>query len=507
MFTQSLWKTFANEIRYPSLDQDISVDTVIIGGGITGLSVARELSMDNYSIAVLEARQIGGGTTSHSTGNLYSTIDKNLDTLLGKYNSTYVTEVIKARAASVNRIEQNAERYGIDCDFKRQPWYLYSAREDNNHIIEKELNAGERINMPLSTATAGEIPFPITKAVKLEGQAQINPMLYVQGLAESIISEDLKIYENSPVTEVEEHDGYYTAHTNRGKVKAEHVVHATHTPKGIKFVQTLLGPYREYGIACKLVENSHPEGIFWGYFEGRDKISTRTYSRNGETFLIVVGKPHKVGQAESNLRHIRQLEEFAREHFNVQEMVYRWGGQHYRPADSLPYIGREKKGSGVFISTGYSTDGLTYGTMAGMIISDLIAGKTNPWADLFDATRNQPVKAAAEFLKENLNVARQYYKNIPGTLEDDHFAGIAPGDGKVIEKDGHKIAACKDEEGKLYLHSAVCPHMACIVNWNNAESTWDCPCHASRFKPDGSVLEGPAMHPLHEMKNEKKSPG
>ncbi|MEX2574994.1 MAG: FAD-binding oxidoreductase, partial [Balneolaceae bacterium] len=393
------------------LDTDITVDTAVIGGGITGMSLARELSEKDMTVAVIEAGKVGGGTTSHSTGNLYSTVESHLGSLRSAYDTAAVRMVVEARRAAMERIEQNVLHYNIDASFKRQSWFLYSAFGKKDSKIEEELTAGQELNMPVARAGEAEIPFPVTSAVKLTGQAQINPMQYVQGLAQKLSSGRCRIYENSPVTGVHKENGRFRVATARADVKAHHVLHATHTPKGIKFIQTLLGPYREYGIACKLEKNTHPEGIFWGYFDSDSKISTRTYRQNGEEFLIVVGKPHKVGQAESNISHIKQLVEFAYRYFDVPEVIHRWGGQHYRPADHLPYIGRDKKGSEEYIATGYSTDGLVYGTMAGMLISDLIAGKKHPWSDLFDSTRSQPVKAAGKFVKENLNVAKQYLEH------------------------------------------------------------------------------------------------
>lgn len=226
------------------------------------------------------------------------------------------------------------------------------------------------------------------------------------------------------------------------------------------------------------------------------------YERNGERFVLVVGEPHKVGQAEDNRQKIRNLENFAGQHFGLTDVAYRWGGQHYRPADLLPYIGRESKSSNVFIATGYSTDGLVWGTLAGMIIADEIAGTKNRWADLYNAHRFTPVKSAEKFVKENINVAGKYLENIPGKKDAPDFDDIQPGTGGIVEKNGEKIAAYKNKSGEVILMSAVCTHMKCIVNWNNAEKSWDCPCHATRFKPDGTVIEGPAYHALHKIKFE-----
>lgn len=498
MFTHSIWNDFADETQFPPLKKDIEVDTAIIGGGITGISTAAKLAGKGQKVAVLEALKVGGGTTAHSTGNLYSTIDKNLDILRSKYDTETISRVLKSRAYAVDQIEKYTQRYELDADFSRRPWYLYSAAEENNSLIQKELDAGDEMGLEVTTFGTNEIPFPASRAVKVPGQAQINPMRYVQGLAKQIESENCSIFEWTRVVETRKKDDYTHVLTSKqNTVIARQVVHATHTPKGIKFVQTMLGPYREYGIGCRIEpQNSHPEGIFWGYYGSKEKFSTRTYSRDGEHFLLVIGKPHKVGQAKSNVRQIQQLEEFANLHFDVTEVTHRWGGQHYRPADLLPYIGRQTKGSETFIATGFSTDGLVYGTLAADIIADEIMGMDNSWADLYKPYRHQPVKAAKKFVKENLNVAKQYLDKLPSLGPDDVAENVSPGEAQIVEKEGQKLAVYNDEDGNLQICSAICPHMACIVHWNNAERSWDCPCHGSRFKPDGTVLEGPSFHPL-----------
>lgn len=498
MFTKSVWNEFASSTDFPQLTEDITTDVVIIGGGITGISTAHRLTSKSRNVVVLEEMKVGGGTTSHSTGNLYVTIDQLLAKLRSKYDDNTVDQVVRARAEALDAIEDNVQHFGLDCDFKRCPWYLYSADDQNDKKIEKEVEVAGDIKLGLIGEEVS-LPYRVSKMISLPNQAQINPMRYVQQLANAIHSEDCQIFEGTRATNIE-HDGDdYLIHTPHAKIKTKYVIHATHTPKGFMFIQTLLGPYREYGIACHLKGKIDYDGIYWGYYNKGEKYSTRIYERNGEQLLLVVGKPHKVGQADDNEDYIRQLEQFARKHFDVEDIVCRWGGQHYKPADLLPYIGRKGSDSNVFVATGYSTDGLVYGTLAGMIISDIISGVENPWIKLFDPTRIQPGKSAKKFISENMNVAKQYLKDLPGTAEADEYAEILNGEGKVIEKDGHKLAVSRTENGKLQVRSAVCTHMSCIVNWNNAERTWDCPCHGSRFKSDGSILEGPALHPLHEI--------
>lgn len=499
MLAKSVWNQFASLHSYPSLNKDITADVAIIGGGVTGISTAHLLAQKGMKVVVLESMKVGGGTTSHSTGNLYFTVDKNLSQFHDKYDSGVIRKIIASRSSALNQIEKWVNEFNLDCDFKRVPWFLYSAITDNNSMIESEHNYAKEAEVPVDWVETTTIPTRFTKAVEVKNQAQVNPMRYVQELAHVVQSDNLSIFENTRVTKVDEHKDHVVLETTKGIITAKYAVHATHTPKGIKILHTVLGPYREYGIACPAGDMQFPEGIFWGYHEEGKKFSSRIYERNGHRYVLVIGEPHKVGQSEDNIKAIRNLEAFAEEHYGLTEVAFRWGGQHYRPADLLPYIGNESKTSKVYVATGYSTDGLVYGTLAGMIIADEITETPNEWAGLYNAHRFTPVKSAKQFLKENINVAGEYLKDLPGMKDTSEFGDVKPGTGAIVEKDHSKIAAYRDENGKLSLVSAVCTHMKCIVSWNNAEKTWDCPCHATRFKPDGTVLEGPAYHPLHKI--------
>ena len=281
------------------------------------------------------------------------------------------------------------------------------------------------------------------------------------------------------------------------------MIMATHTPKGISFLHTLLGPYREYAIAVKLRGGYPPPGIYWST-EQPHHHSLRSYSAGDQQYLVVIGEPHKVGQHEHNDELFGKLEEFVQKRFDVESVVYRWAGQHYRPADGLPYIGESAASPDVYIATGFATDGLAYGTAAAILIKDLINNTPNPLADVYDARRFTPVASATEFVKENVNVIAQYLKDLPGTADEGEFADVAPGEGRTVETDGAKYAVYREDNGALHVVSAVCTHMDCIVDWNRAERSWDCPCHGSRFTVDGEVIEGPAIAPLQQYrKNEE----
>jgi glycine/D-amino acid oxidase-like deaminating enzyme/nitrite reductase/ring-hydroxylating ferredoxin subunit len=489
----------ANEPRktYPALQEDLAADVVIVGGGITGITAAYLLSRQGKSVVVLEALSVAKGATGNSTGNLYATVgNQGLHSIEAKFDEETVRTVVEARSAAVNFIEQRIQEWNIACDFKRVSWNLYSEYEQHQPYIVKEKDAARKAGLAVSE----DIRFPSSRkrGFRLDNQAQFNPYLYVAGLAEKTESPDCRIFEHSKVLKVEEGDGTNIVYTSDGRVTAPHVIMATHTPKGVYSVHTLLGPYREYAMAVKLNGDYPPEGIFWELM-GNEHYSMRTYESPNGKVLLVLGETHKVGQKEDNEECFVNLERFLRERFDIASVEYRWAAQQYKPADGLPYIGRTAGDSNVYIATGFSADGLTYGTLSAMIIADEIAGVENKWAKTFDPRRHNPLASAKEFIKENINVALQYVKDLPYVADASEFSEIQTGEGKTILLDGEKYAAYRDESGRLHVVSAVCTHMKCIVNWNKSEKSWDCPCHGSRFDYDGKVIEGPAIADLPKM--------
>lgn len=331
---------------------------------------------------------------------------------------------------------------------------------------------------------------------------QINPLRYVTELSQKISPELVKIFEASPVIEMQREKDHFTVRTRDGIIHAKTVVHATHTPKGLMFEQALLGPYREYGIACRLSHALAFNGIYWGQLKN-EKFSVRFYEIEEVPYVLVIGKKHKTGDVMDNERLIKELKEFAYQYFPVQSVVYCWGGQHYRPADLLPYIG--KTGPGEYIATGYATDGLVYGTLAASILRDLILEGKSEFAALFSPSRFNPLKSAKNFVRENIDVAAKLVKRVLdiGTYHDKDFSKVQVETGEVINHGGHKLAVYRAPDKKLIVKSAVCPHMGCIVGFNSAEQSWDCPCHGSRFAVTGEVLEGPSLAPLASITGNK----
>ncbi len=494
MFTRSIWNSFSAGTGFPSLETIIEVDVAIIGGGITGITTALLLKRSGFKVAVLEAREVGKGTSSHSTGNLYVITDQLLSPIAKKYNTEVLREVLASRGKAFKLIERTIQEFQIDCDYKSQPMYVYEDAFTDK--IRDEIKTAGKAGLPFTEITGPGFPFELDKGMVIQDQATFNPLLYIQGLAKKVHGENCTIYENTRVAEIEEGENEILLTTNAGRVLCKKVIHATHTPKGVEVqYHTVLGPYREYGVAVKLKEPAtYPEGIFWGY-HNTQKFSIRSYTRNGDSYLLCIGKPHKVGQAEDNEKHIRDIKEFLEARFSIEEFTHQWGGQNYKPADLLPYIGKKSSNSKQYVATGFATDGLIYGTLAAMLIADELNGFENKYAALYKASRHRPFKAAKKFIKENADVAVEFLK---GWLTADlkEIKDIPAGQARVIHKDGHQVAVFKDTTGKVNITSAVCTHLGCIVHWNNAEESWDCPCHGSRFDPSGEVIEGPALAPL-----------
>lgn len=489
MDNASIWQGTAAQTAFPVLEGRVTADVAIVGGGITGLTLAMLLTEAGKSVALVEAHAIGQGTSGNSTGNLYEVLSEQLYPVGEKWNRSVMGAVADARRAAMALVERTAARLGGDCGFARRALYFYATNSAMAERVDKEYEAAVRLGLP--ARLADEVPGmpPSVRALVLENQAQFHPLAYLQLLAQRIASEQCRIYERSAAIDIDTHAR--AVHTARGSVEARDIVLATHTPKGLFLVQAEMLPNREYGIGLRLASGSCPEGIFWGV--GDYRHSVRSLHAGGTDYLIVVGEEHKTGHHDATAA-LRRLEDFARRHFDVASIDYRWSAQNYRSADLLPYIGRSH-GSELYIATGFAADGLTWGTVAARILADEILGRENPWADLFRARRLPPLKSAKGVLEENLSVVRalveQHVRRPHAAL-----AAIAPGSGAVVEIDGEKIAAYRDVSGAVSGLSPVCPHMKCHVHWNAVEKSWDCPCHGSRFDLDGQVIEGPALSPL-----------
>ncbi len=495
MKSLSVWRNEVEAPSFPRLNGEIDADVVIVGGGITGITAAYLLAIAGKSVVVLEALKVGQSSTGYSTGNLYSTVGgEGLHSISSKFNEKKLAEVVESRAAAIELIKDIIDVNVIECDFRHVPWSLFTVDGHQKKFIDQERTAAAGAGLTVQQNV--EYPAPVEDGFTVPGQAQFNPYEYVVSLASKINTGNCRIYEYSPVMKVEEGE-VCTVETDNGKVTAPKVIMATHTPKGLYMVHASMGSYREYAVAA-LVKDKYPEsGIYWEMQES-EHYSVRTFDAEEGRIIMVLGQMHKVGQKEENLECYEKLEAFLRKRFDVGEVLYKWSAQQYKPADSIPYIGLSSGNSKIYIATGFGADGLVYGTLAAMIISDDILGKSNKWSKTYDASRITPLASASNFLKENVNVAYEMVKDFLST-DADSFSEVKTYEGKIMELEGSKYAVHRDGTGELHIVSAICPHMGCVVHWNTADQSWDCPCHGSRFSKHGEVLEGPAIHPLKKI--------
>lgn len=489
MGTTSIWRASPPKTSFLPLAGEVSADVAILGGGITGVTLAALLADTGRSVVLLEAGALGCGSTGNSTGNLYEVLSHGLYRIGEKWDRDIMREVAKSRTDAIRFIERNVEQLNINCDFRRCSLYRYGTSSEALEIVRKEYQAAIWAGLACQLAENLQLPTGTATSLVLESQAQFNPLAYIQGLAANAASGGCRIFENSPVIAIDEDD--HTLHTAQGKVIARHLVFASHTPKGVHLVHAEMTPYREYGIALQLGSGTYPQGIFWD--EDADQHSLRSSRLGQRQHLIIIGADQKMGQHDGE-QCLARLEDFARTTLDVASIDFHWSAQNYQSPDYLPYIGSISD-SGIYIATGFAADGLTYGTLAAHIISDEILGRRNRSAELYKATRVAPLKAAAGILTENLNVAKSFIEDritSPAAL----LSALPAGTGRIVEINGEKLAAYRDDSGKVSLLTPACTHLKCFVHWNNAERTWDCPCHGSRFSTEGDVIEGPAIAPL-----------
>lgn len=494
MDTRSIWQALVPACGFAALEENITADVAVVGGGITGVTTALHLSRAGRRVVLIEAREIGSSATGGSTGNLYATVDEHLFRIREKWDADTVRAVAASRQSAIETIGGIVRDYGIDCAFAVRDWHFYAtanASADARDAVDYEYEAAREAGLEADRVETLPLPFSIDRAIRIAGQAQINPLAYVRGLARGL-GDPCRLFEHTPATEIDARAGTIT--TPHGKIEADAIVLATQTPKGVNMMQTAMQPAREYGVAARLNTGAYPEGIFWS--ADQPKHSIRSYEAGGKRFLIVIGGKHQTGKVQHTAGCFEQLESFARKHFDIAEIAWHWSAQHYRAADMLPYIGASPRSSNLYIATGFATDGLVYGTLAGSIIASEIIGHESAWSELYRPGRFTPGKSAKLFVKQNLEVVAELARKVTGADAGDWLDEVQPGEGRLIKTGGKKLAVYRDEQGKVTVLSATCTHLGCDVHWNDAERTWDCACHGSRFRLDGSVVEGPAIKPL-----------
>lgn len=493
---KSLWTASAPARRYPALQGDLEVDVVVVGAGMAGLTTAWLLKQAGKRVAVVEMHRVLTGQTGQTTAHLTELLDTPYETLTSDFGEKGARLIAASVRASLEQIASLVERRGISCGFQRVPGFRYAETQAQAQQLEREAHAARQAGLMCSLTQEVPLPYPVKLALRVEDQAQFHPREYLLALAEDLPGHGSHLFEETQVTHIE--DGApCRVRTARGVITCQDVVEATTTPLNRVLLHTKLYPYRTYSLAARL-EGPLAAGL---YYDSEDPYHyIRTQRVAGVDYLIVGGEDHKVGTEEDTGSHYAALEEYTRRRFPVGAVDYRWSGQVIEPADGLAYIGRNGGARHVWVATGFSGTGMMFGTLAGMLLDDLIRGRDNPYAQLYDATRVKPAAGAKDFLQENAEVAFHFVADRLARPEARELSEVPAGEGRIVEVEGQKVAVFREEAGTVHAVSPVCTHLGCYVHWNKAERSWDCPCHGARYSPTGEVLNGPAVKPLPSKK-------
>jgi glycine/D-amino acid oxidase-like deaminating enzyme/nitrite reductase/ring-hydroxylating ferredoxin subunit len=496
----SVWMASDRVPEFPPLAADMQADVCVVGAGIAGLATAYLLARSGKSVVVLDDGPIGGGQTRRTTAHLSNAIDDRYVEIERIHGEDGAKRVAQSHTAAIDRIEAIAREEGIDCEFARVDGYLFCPPDESSDILERELDAARRAGLAGVNLVPGApiADFDSGEALRFPRQAMFDPMKYLEGLARALRRHRGQIFDRTHASAAIEGGSPCKVPTKNGPtVTCDHVVVATNTPINDRVtMHTKQAPYTTYAIGVKVPAGFVTPALYWDTLDPYHYVRLQHGSDSGEDILIIGGEDHKTGQADDAMERFAKLELWARFRWpRCGEVAYRWSGQVMETIDGLAFIGRNPgDDEHVFIATGDSGMGMTHGTIAGILLTDLILGRENRWAELYDPARKR-VKALGTFAKENLNVAAQYLDWVTGgdvSAPDQ----VAPGTGAVIRRGLHKVALYRDPGGRLHEHSATCPHLGGVVHWNSGEKTWDCPCHGSRFDALGQVICGPANSDL-----------
>ncbi|HJW27268.1 MAG TPA: FAD-dependent oxidoreductase [Rhodocyclaceae bacterium] len=486
----SLWLDTTSETGFPALAERMDVDVAVVGGGIAGLTAATLLKAAGKTVAVVEAGRIAAGVTGHTTAKITALHTLIYDHLVRHFGEDKARAYGEAQQAAIELIAALVAERDIDCDFARTEAYTYTDSDEEVPAVEAEARVALALGLPAAYVPDPPLPFPVKGAVRFDHQARFHPRKYLLALASDLPGKGCHIFEQTRVTEVAPGEPC-TVVTDRGHLRARDVIVASHFPFADKALfASRLQPQRSYVLAVRL-DGPAPPGMF---IDTAEAFSLRSQPLpGGRELALITGAGHPAGEGGDTTARYQRLEMLARSRLPVRSVEYRWSTQDNFTLDRVPYIGRTTHHSRhLYVATGFNGWGMTGGTVAAMVLRDLILGEDNPWAEVFDPSRLD-LGSVPELVRHNVKVAAHFVADrVAGTDSD----SIAPGEGKIVHGLHGNVALYRDDEGQVHRHSPVCTHMGCILRWNPAERSWDCPCHGSRFGYDGEVLHGPAVRPL-----------
>jgi glycine/D-amino acid oxidase-like deaminating enzyme/nitrite reductase/ring-hydroxylating ferredoxin subunit len=496
MDTTSHWLKTAALPRFAPLDQDLTVDVVVVGAGLTGITTAYLLKQEGLTVALIERERCANIDTGHTTAHLTCVTDLRLHDMECHFGSRAARLVWEAGTAAINRIALLAETEAPDCGFKWGPGYLH-ARSANEDVRMLKREAEVAHSLGINADFQASIPLFNVPGVHFPRQALFNPLTYLAGLLRTLPGRGSYVFEETDAHEIEKSPR--RLRTRGGRINFNHLVLATHNPlSGITgliratLFQTKLSLYTSYAVGAQLPAGQLPAGAYWD--TGDPYHYLRVENTGNHAYAIYGGEDHKTGQVTDTTALYERLEQRLRTLAPMAVVDARWSGQVIETNDGLPFIGETAERQ--FVATGFSGNGMTFGTLGAIMATDAIVGRANPWQKLLDPHRKKLRGGTWSYLTENKDFPYYLVKDRVAKPQARSLRDLAPGEGKVVQLKKRKVAAYRDNHGRVTMCSAVCTHLQCIVAWNPAEQTWDCPCHGSRFHPDGRVISGPAEEPL-----------
>lgn len=489
--TESLWADGFLRDPHPRLDRDdLHVDVAIVGGGITGITAGVLLKLAGKRVAVLEARRVGSGVTGGTTAHITEAIDTRYHVLESKFGRAGARLAAESSRAAIELIAELQSRFSIPCGFERVPGYFFTARDEGVEDVQQELESAGRAGLLVAAAPC-PLPILVKAAIRFEDQAQFHPLAYVDTLAGQIAGDGSHVFEGARVITVDEGEPCRVHLENGPTLTADRVILATHAPLSKVLLQTKVAHYRSYVVSGPVEQAAH--GLFWDTDDPYHYI--RSQRVGDSTHLIVGGEDHKTGHETDTEAPFQRLASYARD-LGLRDVTHRWSAQVIEPVDGLPFIGRNAASDRVYVATGYSGNGMTFGTIAAKILADACLERPNPYAELYEATRMKPLASLTTFIGENIDFPLHLLSDAVRPADARSVDELEPGDGKIVRVGGERLAVYRDPKGRLHAVSPVCTHLGCQVRFNSAERTWDCPCHGSRFDTEGGVIDGPAVRPL-----------
>ncbi|MXV53174.1 FAD-dependent oxidoreductase [Pedobacter sp. HMF7647] len=495
----SIWQPgpvdLAEQDRQPPVEQ--VYDVLVVGGGITGITTALLLQQQNKKVVVAEAHLVGFGTTGGTSAHLNTFFDATYPEIESDFGENAAKLIADAGKEVMNWINGFVNKYQINCDLETKNAYLFSENEKESKQLDEILESSQKAGIAVEKTSKNGIEVPFKQSILFKDQGQFHPLKYLKGLANEFIKAGGVLLENSFITENSYEDGIHTAKSAAFTIKAKNLVFATHLPPGINLMDFTCAPYRSYVLGVTLADEKYPDCLAYDMQEPYHYFRTHVIDR--KKYLLVGGEDHKTGHDEPE-KAFETLENYVRKYYNISSVDFKWSSQYYIPADGLPYIGHlPSSDENIYMATGYNGNGMIFGTLSAMILCDLICGKNNRYSELLSPTRIKPVAGFGDFVKENSDVAYRFIADRFSAEKIKSFEELPIGTGTIVNFEGEKLAAYKDEAGKISALNPVCPHAGCVVNFNPTEKSWDCPCHGGRFDLDGHVLTGPPRADLQKV--------